>query len=312
MLVSQVVSPRTSEVVELAEPEPATGQVLVDVLAVGVCTSDLPAWLSGPQDGRPVRLGHEIVGRVVASGAATSRWRRGDVVTGLGGGGFATRAVLDEDALLPAPTGLLPEHSLGEPVACLEEALGRCRLEVGAHVAVVGLGFMGLGLVQLARTRAPGSLVGVDPNPAARARALELGLDKAYDPAELPGELTMDLVLEATGTPPGLETAGALVRPYGTLGVVGYHHAGTVPFDMRLWYKGATVVHGFSPDRGRTMRAMRDALDLVASRRFSYAPLITHRWSLDEVDAAYALMADRDATFVKSVLLPGGPTRPVE
>jgi L-iditol 2-dehydrogenase len=113
-----------------------------------------------------------------------------------------------------------------------------------------------------------------------------------------------DVVLEATGVTPGLETSSLLVRPFGTLCVVGYHHAGTAPFDMELWYKGATVVNGFCPDHPRVMRAMGDALDLVAARRFTFAPLITHRFGLDEVDAAYALMAERASGFVKAVIQP--------
>jgi (R,R)-butanediol dehydrogenase/meso-butanediol dehydrogenase/diacetyl reductase len=73
---------------------------------------------------------------------------------------------------------------------------------------------------------------------------------------------------------------------------------------MELWYKGATVVNGFCPDHPRVMRAMRDALAQVASRGFTFAPLITHRFALDGVDAAYELMAQRASGFVKAVIEP--------
>jgi threonine dehydrogenase-like Zn-dependent dehydrogenase len=62
-------------------------------------------------------------------------------------------------------------------------------------------------------------------------------------------------VLEATGVTPGLRTASALVRPFGTLCVVGYHHTGDAMMDMDLWYRTATIVNGFCPDRTRLMRA---------------------------------------------------------
>jgi threonine dehydrogenase-like Zn-dependent dehydrogenase len=103
---------------------------------------------------------------------------------------------------------------------------------------------------------------------------------------------------------PGLATAGALVRPFGTLCVVGYHHTGDAPMDMGLWYKAATIVNGFCPDKTRLMRAMGDALQMIAAHRFSYAPLITHRFGLDEVDEAYELMDTRADGFVKAVLIP--------
>jgi threonine dehydrogenase-like Zn-dependent dehydrogenase len=339
--ISQVIGPRTSEVIEVPDPRPADGQVLVQVVASGVCTSDLAPWRKGPaarDDGQngddqngdvqrpePIRLGHEIVGRVVAAGRNARGWAEGDLVTGLGDRGFASLAVLDATAVLPVPGHIEPAHAIGEPVADLAEALGRTHLSAGQRVAVVGLGFMGLGLVQLAKDKAPGLLIGVDPLPAARQRGLELGCDLVFAPGDVPpdfsGELggtdggdpgpvlqardqRADVVLEATGVTPGLRTAAALVRPFGTLCVVGYHHTGDAMMDMDLWYRAVTIVNGFCPDRTRLMRAMRDALDLIAAHRFSYAPLVTHRFGLDEVDRAYELMDARADGFVKAVLEP--------
>jgi len=322
MRISQVVGPRKSEVVEVDDPVPGAGELLVEVVASGVCTSDLSPWRSGPGsrgDGQPIRLGHEIVGRITACGPNTRGWARGAVVTGLGGGGFASMALMNASHVLPVPAGIEPADAIGEPVADLAEALSRTPIAPGASVAVVGLGFMGLGLVQLARESAPGLLIGVDPVPAARQRALDLGADIVFAPDDLPAEYTSeagnnsnsrardrrpDIVLEATGVTAGLAAAGALVRPFGTLCVVGYHHAGDAKMDMSLWYKAVTIVNGFCPDRTRLMRAMSEALDLIARHRFSYAPLITHKFPLADVDSAYELMDARADGFVKAVLIP--------
>lgn len=338
MLISRVVAARTSRIEERPTPSPQPGQVLVEILASGVCTSDLGPWREGPAEGAaPIELGHEIAGRVVETGAGPSRWSVGDLVTGLGGPGFATHAVLDGDLLLPIPAGVEPAHAIGEPIATLEEAVARTTVPAGSRVAIVGLGFMGLGLLQLARTRAPRTILAVDPNPEARARALSLGAHAALHPDEVAdyvagrvggggagvgdaagvdagsdagaglaadADRRADIVFEATGVTPGLATASELVRPFGTLCVVGYHHAGTAPFDMELWYKGAIIVNGFCPDHPRVMRAMADALDHVGTRRFTSAPLITHRFGLDGVDAAYELMAGRAPGFVKAVIEP--------
>jgi threonine dehydrogenase-like Zn-dependent dehydrogenase len=229
----------------------------------------------------------------------------------LGGDGFASKVALDADSILRVPAGFEPEHVIGEPLADLEEALSRTSISPGSRVAVVGLGFMGLGLVQLAATRLPALLVAVDPNPAARARALSLGAHEAHHPDELPEafisssgqrELRMDVVVEAAGVTSALATASSLVRPYGTVCVVGYHHSGDAPMDMNLWYKGVTIVNGFSPSRPRTLKAMADGLAMVADGRFSYRPLITHTFSLDQVDEAFALMDERPEGFVKGVV----------
>jgi threonine dehydrogenase-like Zn-dependent dehydrogenase len=332
MRISQIIGPRTSEVVETPDPVPGDHQVLVEVVASGVCTSDLTPWRTGrygaASSNEPIRLGHEITGRVVAAGRLGRGWSAGDLITGLGSPGFASHAVLEAAHILPVPAGIDPALAIGEPVADLAEALSRTGMRAGDRVAVVGLGFMGLGLVQLALDRAPGLLIGVDPLPDARQRALELGADLVFAPDEVPPEFggpagagadagdsgggklsrahnqRADIVLEATGVTPGLTTAGALVRPFGTLCVVGYHHTGDAPMDMSLWYKAVTIVNGFCPDKTRLLRAMRDALDLIAAHRFSYAPLITHRFGLEEVDQAYELMDSRAEGFVKAVLIP--------
>ena len=123
MKISQVVGPGTSDVADVDDPVPGDGQVLVEVLACGVCTSDVGPWLSHDATAPPVRLGHEMVGRIVATGRDATPWSPGDVVTGLGGDGFATLAALDADAILPIPPGIEPAHTIGEPVADLEEAL---------------------------------------------------------------------------------------------------------------------------------------------------------------------------------------------
>ncbi len=313
MRISKVVAPRTSRITEVPDPEPGARQILVEVIACGVCTSDLGVWRNGGDaTGEPVLLGHEVVGRVRTVGEGAGRWLPGDIVTGLGGGGFAELVVLDADAILPVPAGIDPVLAIGEPLADLEEALARTRTQAGSTIAVVGLGFMGLGILQLAKTRAPSRLIGVDPSPAARERALALGADLVYAPDELDaafsvtdaGDPRPDIVLEVTGATAGLETAGGLARPFGTLGVVGYHHSGDAMLDMRLWYKAVTVVNGFCPERPRLMVAMRDALQLIAERRISYEPLVTHRFGLDGIDAAYKLMDARDPSFVKSVMMP--------
>jgi threonine dehydrogenase-like Zn-dependent dehydrogenase len=294
-------------------PEP--GQVLLDVLACGVCTSDRRAWREQNNPQAPIRLGHEISGSIVALGSGDSRWKIGDIVTGFGGNGFATQALLDERSILPVPNGLAPELSLGEPLACLVEALGRTEIRKGDRVAVVGLGFMGLALIQLIQLLAPATLIGVDPSPDARRRALRAGAQEAFDPAGVPDrylregphgqELRTDVVVEAAGADSALRIAGQMVRPHGKLCVVGYHSSSDVlSLDMDLWYKGVTVVNGFSPQRGRMLAAMAQGLGLIAGRQFSYAPLVTHRFGLDEVDVAFGLMEEREPGFVKSVIIP--------
>ena len=314
MRTSQVVGPRRSEVAEVADPVAGTGEIVIEVLACGVCSSDRGPWRNGGTPQTPIRLGHEMVGRVVHG---DGRWAVGDVVTGLGGLGFSTLARMRSDEAVAVPAHLPPHLAVGEPIADLIEALERCELQAGDRVAVVGLGFMGLGLVQLVRAAGAGLLVGVDVDPAARQHGLDNGCDEVFDPRQLPqgyasdvkeflaDERRFDLVLEVTGVDAGLEVSGRLVKPYGTMCVVGYHHSGTAMMDMTLWYKAVTVVNGFGPDRARKVRAMQRGIDMVAAGEFDYARLVTHTFTgLESLDEAYELMDSHGPDFVKSVLLP--------
>jgi L-iditol 2-dehydrogenase len=305
MRYSQVVGPRTSELVEGPDPSPGPGEVLLRVRASGVCASEYHGWAEH-DGGEPVRFGHELAGTIAEVGADARGWRVGDHVTGLGGPGFADRAVLRADCLLPLAAGVAFEHSLGEPLACLVEAFGRTPIGPRDVVAVVGAGFMGLGFLQLARLAGPAELIAVDYAEHHRETALALGATAAYHPDELPERYRsgVSVAVEAAGTASALTLAGDLVEAHGTLCIVGYHARGSRELDLNWWYKAVSVVHGYTPNRSRVLKAMADGLALVAEHRFTYEPLVTHRVPLSEVDTALGYFADRPEGFVKSVVIP--------
>ena len=96
-------------VVEMPRPEPGPGQVLIRVRAAGVNRPDIlqRAGYYPPPPGAPETLGLEVAGEIAAVGAGAVRWREGDRVTALlGGGGYAEYAVVDARHALPVPAGL--------------------------------------------------------------------------------------------------------------------------------------------------------------------------------------------------------------
>lgn len=289
---------------EAADPTPAADEVLVRVTASGVCASEYHGWSEHSAESEPVRFGHEVVGTVVGLGPDARDWRIGDTVTGFGGPGFADLVTMRADALLPVPSGIPPEHALGEPLACIAEAFGRTPIAPQDSVVVVGTGFMGLGFVQLAKLAGPRELIAVDYQQHLRDVALRIGATAAYHPDELPEDLHASVVVEAAGTAGALTLAGELTAPHGTLCILGYHARGPRELDLNWWYKGISVVHGFTQQRWRHQRAMATGLDLIRTRQFSYAPMVTHRFDLSDVDAAFSCFTDRPAGFVKSVIIP--------
>src|SRR3712207_5313340 len=219
MRYSQMIAPRTSEVAESETTAPGPGEVLVQIQACGVCASELHPWADG-QPSYPHRFGHEPVGVVAGVGQGVTQFQKGDRVTGLFKNAFADLCLADSDVLLPVPENVADEAALGEPIACLVNAQRRTPVDLADKVAVIGLGFMGLGMLQLLKLRGPSRIVAIDIREDARAVAKELGADEVYHPAELPENARLtafrdwqsdrgfDVVVEASGTQPALTLAG--------------------------------------------------------------------------------------------------------
>ncbi|MFE4464301.1 zinc-binding dehydrogenase [Oerskovia sp. NPDC056781] len=303
MRVHETVGPRTSRLVDVERPVPGRGEVLVEGLVLGVCASERGAW--GSHDGPgPLRLGHEVAGEVVALGPDVHGWTVGERVTGFAHPAFAELVVMGTDDLVQVPSHVPTWAALGEPLACIVEAVGRSGVGPGTRVAVVGLGFMGLGALQVALALGADEVVGVDVDPAKRALAGRLGAAATHDARHVPdgARATFDVVVEFTGTAPGLALAGDLTGRHGTLCVGGYHHDGPRELDVELWYRGVTIVNGFSPDRERQRTALRRGMRMMADRQVTFEPLVTHRLAFEDLDAAFRLFEERPEGFVKAVI----------
>ena len=316
MRFSQVIAPRTSEVVEAPAPEPGPGEVLVRVRASGVCASELHPWA----DGRPTyphRFGHEPMGVVAGTGPGVTQFREGDRVTGLRSQAFADYVVAQADVWLPVPTDVRDEAALGEPLACLVNAQRRTPVELADRVAVIGLGYMGLGMLQLLKLRGPSRIVAIDVRDDARAMAKSLGADEALDPSELPPEYFLtqfsdwqsdrgfEVVVEGSGTRAGLTLAGEMVRAHGVLSILGYHQGGARQVDVGMWnWKAIDVVNAHVRRRTDLMESMRIGLELTANGLIDLGALVTHRYGLDEVDRAYTDLMEKPPGFIKAVVQP--------
>ena len=163
------------EVVEVADPQPQEGEVVVRVTACGICGSDLHVSSTVAPPGAV--LGHEIAGVIEEVGRGVAkRWSIGAQVTarpftGCGtcpfcqrgradhcsafqlvglqrAGGFAERAVFDADELFALPDAITgPHQALIEPLAVARRALRRGGLIPGEDLTVLGAGPIGLAVV---------------------------------------------------------------------------------------------------------------------------------------------------------------------
>lgn len=305
------------------EGRPGPGEVDVRTLAtalsagteLAVYTARFGVPFYGWPWGFPTELGYLNVGRVVAVGAGVEAVAPGTIVFALQRHRQAYR-LRAGDFFVAVPAGLAPELAAFSYLLNLGlHALRRGGLVPGERVAVVGLGAIGLGAVALAHAfGAP--VLAVDPVPERRALAEAVGADRALDPtagdftagaAAFGGEPGIDLVVEAAGTWPALQTAAELVRPEGRIAIVALH-PGPAEFNPvgELFYrKQLTLVstahvprQDYPPERVRfTLR--RNLADIFAgllSGRVRYGPAITHRIHYTELPAMFERLASGDRT----------------
>ncbi len=296
-------------------PTPGPGQVLLRTAACGLCASELDLFLGhNPWQEYPALLGHEVVGHVAARGPGVDRPQEGDLVAAaIAGGGYADLTTVDAAVTLPVPPGLPPHLALAEPLACAVNALGAISPAPNDRIVVLGAGFLGLLLVQLLHPLAPQDLLVAARRPDARALARELGATDACHPSDVQARVAegtagtgVDVVIEATGSEAMLAMAASMLRPEGTLAIVGYHqgHGRQVPVHEWNW-KALRIAncHFRSPDR--MVDGARRGLALATRGALDLRRLVTHHFPLPQLQRAFDVAAERPPGFVKAVILPG-------
>ncbi|HZV00275.1 MAG TPA: alcohol dehydrogenase catalytic domain-containing protein [Planctomycetota bacterium] len=215
---------------ERPDPTPTRDEVVVRVLRAGICNTDLE--IAKGYMGFQGVLGHELLGvadgkRVCAeinfSCLACPTCRRGDKnhcptrsVLGILGhdGALAEKVAVPRTALHEVPASVGDEAAaFAEPLAAALHVLDDIPPQRGDEIAVIGDGKLGLlCAMALATTPARVTLVGHHADHLALVRGAQGTLEK-----DVKRERRFDAVVEATGSPAGLELALAIVRPLGTV-----------------------------------------------------------------------------------------------
>lgn len=308
-------------------PAPGPGQVLLRVLATGVCGTDLHIARDEYAHEAPVVVGHEVLARVDGVGEEVPAERIGQRVVcetyfstcgrcpqcragrvnlcpsrrsigSFENGGFAPLLVLPVAKVHQVPPGVEGLGAvLAEPLACAVQCL--CDppvVDAGDRVLVLGPGAMGLLSAQIARAQGGAVTVAGLPRDAHRLQvAADLGLRTLQGEVEAEA---FDVVIEASGSAGGVRTALSAARRgarYVQVGIVGQDV--TVPLDAVL-YKELTVTSGFAS----TPRSWRRALALMAAGQVVLDPLVTGTHPLAEW--SQALDAVRTGQGIKTVLVP--------
>jgi L-iditol 2-dehydrogenase len=314
---------------DVDELVPGPGEVVARPVHVGVCGTDLEL-LAGVVDPAYVRYplvpGHEWSGVIEAVGPGVTGLEPGQPVIAEGiipdrvcaecvqghtnlcdvydELGFTRAGAAADQVLVPAQVVhvlgaevSLLEAALAEPAAVAWRAIGRGRPRPGERVAVVGDGTLALIATHLLALYSPAELVVCGQRPAQAALAAELGatrfeLDLANDahPSTPAPVGRFDLVVEAAGTAGAVERALSLARRGGRVVLIGL--AGN---DVKAAFPIDDVVNNdllISASFGYTSAAWAEVTALLRAGRLSLAPLITHRFPLDEYERAYQVLRE--------------------
>ena len=227
-------------------PKPDRDELLVEVNACGVCTTDIHMYSGSLTVNYPMTPGHESAGEVVEIGSEVDCYEAGDCVainpsipcnecqacksgrenlcqdlTSLGGaaehiieGAFAEYVTVPAGNVEQIGDMDYRTAALAEPLGCCIEGVDQIDLTSGETVVVLGAGAIGLLLVQLLKMSGAGTILVSEPVDKRREAALEVGADHVFDPVEkdLSAAVSnlvgeVDIAIEAAGLPEATKQA---------------------------------------------------------------------------------------------------------
>jgi 2-desacetyl-2-hydroxyethyl bacteriochlorophyllide A dehydrogenase len=314
MKIAVLAGPQTFEIADQPTPNIQPDEVLVRVAACGVCTSELDMWegKAGPNI-YPRYPGHEVSGIVEKVGEDVRTLKPGDAVgVWAPGNGFAEYVAVKAEYCYPA--GDVPlDLALAEPMACAVNAVEMANLSLSDDVVIIGAGFMGNLVQKLVTLQGPRNLIVADVRKDALERARQLGASPVVDITQenLPErvkELTegrgADASFEVTGVQAPLQMLGDVTRMSGKVVIVGYHQGGLRQINLAYWnWMAFQILNAHFRDIQVIQRGMRIGMRLLTSGRLSLDGLVTHRFSLADVNEAFRIAHEKPVGFVKSTVI---------
>jgi D-arabinitol dehydrogenase (NADP+) len=326
-----ILQPRQFEIQDVSVPAPGPGELLVRVIASGICGTDVHIF-QGEYLGRyPIIPGHEFAGIIEKTGSDVTRFKVGERVAvepnlpcdncvnclnnrqnfclnwqAVGvtrPGGMSQYVIVPEKAAFDIGDLTYEQATFMEPLSCVLHGLERLDLAVAGKLAILGAGPIGLLLLQGLRLQGASSIVVVDKNPARVALAQTLGADLSLTLLDDLERDAYDAVVDATGVPGVMSRTLEFTRPGGKILLFGVPPAGqllTVEA-FPIFRKGLTILSSFT-----SLRNSYQALHLLQSRRISVEKLISHRLPLEQLQRGIELIENGSEPVCKVMILPNG------
>lgn len=282
------------------------------VIAGAIC----PSFTSYPcQDGFPSQDGAYLDkdGHCSCHGyKATAGWRFGNLIDGT-----QAEYVLVPDAqanLAPIPDGLSDEEVLMCPDIMSTGFKGaeNADIKIGDFVAVFAQGPIGLCATAGAKLRGASVIIAIDGNEERLAMAQKLGatvtlnfkrVDVVEEIMKLTGGRGVDASIECLGLQSTFEQALRILKPGGTLSSLGVYATDlTLPLNALAAGLGDHTIRTALCPGGK--ERMRRLMNVISSGSVDLKPLVTHRYRLDDIGAAYELFANQRDGVLKVAITP--------
>jgi L-iditol 2-dehydrogenase len=339
MRVAKYYNNRDVRIEEMPVPEIGPGEMLVKVMASGICGSDVMEWYRIKK--APLVLGHEIAGEVVKTGGKPGRYRAGQRVfvshhipcntcrycltgnhtacetlhtTNFFPGGFAEylrvpELNVDRGVFVLPDDMSFDQGTFIEPLACVVRGQRVARLQPGQSVVVMGSGMSGLLHIALAKALGAGRIIATDITRYRLEAAKRFGADAVITATEdVPARVKelndgrpADLAIVCAGALSVFEQAIRSVDRGGTILCFAPTEPG-VNLSVPIndfWRNGITLL----PSYGGSPADIMIAMDLIRARRVPVEEMITHRLPLDEAARGFMLVAGASES-IKVILLP--------
>jgi len=316
-------------------PEIGPREALAEVMACGICGSDIMKWYRDPATRNGgINTGHEIAGRLAKVGSGLGGWKEGDrvIITHhfpclqcmpcLDGNETACEA-MHEKHIEPGgfsqyvrilETGIakglyrLPdsmsyeEGSFVEPLGCVVRSMRKAGPITGRSVLVMGSGLAGLLHIKMAKALGAASIAAVDTNENRLRAARQAGADQVIFAADtIP---TADRVFICTGSAAASVKALECVSRGGHIlffAADGPDKPLSIPV-TQFWFSQPTIQFSY----GAAPRDMQEATEWIRSGKVRVDDLVTHRFSIDETPQAFELAANPRDNSLKIIIHPNG------
>jgi L-iditol 2-dehydrogenase len=328
MRVAMYYNNRDVRLQEMPKPEPGPGEILVKVLASGICGSDVLEWYRIKK--APLVLGHEISGEIVETGAGVKNCMAGQRVfvshhipcntchyclrghhtacetlhtTNYDPGGFAEFIRVPklnvDRGVFPLPAGV--SHDQGvfiEPLACVIRGQRIAGIQPGQSILILGSGISGLLHLLVARALGAGRIIMSDVSGFRLEAARRFGADAVLHASEdipahvreINGGRLAEAVIVCTGALSAFLQALQSVDRGGKILCFATPEPGiALPVPVNdFWRNEITLL----PSYGNSPLDATIAIDLLRSGRVAVEEMITHRFGLAETGLGFRLMAE--------------------